>query len=194
MSAADTPAIPARAPDAAESVRTEVGNIPAIEGLRGVAVLWVMVFHFVVVRDGKLDDAFIAFLKGWPVLDVFARNGASNDALIALVYLAVIGGVLWAGFVGNHRRLDSRITSRLAAMRSGAATGRTTNNPTAGETTMQRRHFMASMAVAASAANAAPKLAIEGGRPVRKEPLVPLIPALESLNLGNRKFIYFFFQ
>ena len=32
----------------AESVRSEVGDIPAIEGLRGVAVLWVMVFHYFV--------------------------------------------------------------------------------------------------------------------------------------------------
>ncbi len=70
---------------AAESVRTEVGNIPAIEGLRGVAVLWVMAFHFVVVRDGKFDDAFIAFLKDWPVLDVFVRNGYLGVDLFFLI-------------------------------------------------------------------------------------------------------------
>lgn len=70
---------------AAESVRTEVGNIPAIEGLRGVAVLWVMAFHFVVVRDGKFDDAFIAFLKGWPALDVFVRNGYLGVDLFFLI-------------------------------------------------------------------------------------------------------------
>lgn len=37
---------------------------------------------------------------------------------------------------------------------------------------MQRRHFMVSMAAAASAAGAAPKLAIDGGEPVRNKPLV----------------------
>ena len=46
---------------------------------------------------------------------------ADNGALAPLAYLAVIGGVLWAGFVLNHRRLDSRITARLAEMRRGAA-------------------------------------------------------------------------
>jgi YjbE family integral membrane protein len=45
---------------------------------------------------------------------------AANGALAPLAYLAVIGGVLWAGFVLNHRRLDSRITARLAEMRRGA--------------------------------------------------------------------------
>ena len=86
MSSADPPAGAAPAPAvAAESVRTEVGNIPAIEGLRGVAVLWVMVFHFVVVRDGKFDDAFIAFLKDWPVLDVFVRNGYLGVDLFFLI-------------------------------------------------------------------------------------------------------------
>jgi len=80
LSAATTATSPA-----SESVRTEVGNIPAIEGLRGVAVLWVMAFHFVVVRDGKFDDAFIAFLKDWPVLDVFVRNGYLGVDLFFLI-------------------------------------------------------------------------------------------------------------
>jgi peptidoglycan/LPS O-acetylase OafA/YrhL len=70
---------------AAESVRTEVGNVPAIEGLRGVAVLWVMVFHYVVVRDGKFDDAFIAFVKDWTPLEVFVRNGYLGVDLFFLI-------------------------------------------------------------------------------------------------------------
>ena len=44
--------------------------------------------------------------------DVFA----ANDAAVALAYLVAIGGVLWAGFVKNHRRLESRITARLAVL------------------------------------------------------------------------------
>jgi YjbE family integral membrane protein len=44
--------------------------------------------------------------------DAFADNGAA----IALVYLAAIGGVLWAGFAKNHRKLESRINARLAAL------------------------------------------------------------------------------
>lgn len=84
MSAAE-PAPPASAAPVAEGVRAEVGNIPAIERLRGVAVLWVMVFHYVVVRDGKFADAFIAALKEWPVLDAFVRNGYLGVDLFFLI-------------------------------------------------------------------------------------------------------------
>ncbi|MBK6982996.1 MAG: acyltransferase [Betaproteobacteria bacterium] len=78
---------PADAPVAstAESVRSEVGDIPAIEGLRGVAVAWVMVFHYFVLRDGKFDDAFIAFLKSWAPLEAFARNGYLGVDLFFLI-------------------------------------------------------------------------------------------------------------
>ena len=44
--------------------------------------------------------------------DVFAANGAAAT----LAYFAAIGGVLWAGFVKNHRKLESRITARLAVL------------------------------------------------------------------------------
>jgi len=46
------------------------------------------------------------------VKETFALNGAAT----VLIFLAVIGGVLWAGFVRNHRRLESRISARLAAL------------------------------------------------------------------------------
>ncbi|MCW5777843.1 MAG: acyltransferase family protein, partial [Phycisphaeraceae bacterium] len=84
MSAAD-PNAPSPAAPAVESVRAEVGDVPAIEGMRGIAVLWVMVFHYVVVRDGKFDDAFVAFLKDWPALDAFARNGYLGVDLFFLI-------------------------------------------------------------------------------------------------------------
>jgi YjbE family integral membrane protein len=42
--------------------------------------------------------------------DVFAANGAAS----LLFYLLVIGGVLWSGFVKNHRKLESRMSARLA--------------------------------------------------------------------------------
>ncbi len=41
---------------------------------------------------------------------------AANGAAATLFYLAAIGGVLWAGFVKNHRKLESRITERLALL------------------------------------------------------------------------------
>jgi peptidoglycan/LPS O-acetylase OafA/YrhL len=69
----------------AESVRAEVGDIPSIEGLRGVAVLWVMAFHYVVVRDGGFGDPLIALLKDWPALDVLVRNGYLGVDLFFLI-------------------------------------------------------------------------------------------------------------
>jgi YjbE family integral membrane protein len=35
---------------------------------------------------------------------------------VPLLYALVVGGVLWAGFVRNHRRLESRIHARLAQL------------------------------------------------------------------------------
>lgn len=43
---------------ASGSVRSEVGNLPALDGLRGVAVLWVIVFHAFVLRK-DLGDPWI---------------------------------------------------------------------------------------------------------------------------------------
>jgi len=45
------------------------------------------------------------FVKDWFIAEPLAA---------ALLYLAIIPGVLWAGFVKNHRRLESRIHARLA--------------------------------------------------------------------------------
>lgn len=39
-----------------------------------------------------------------------------NEAAAFLLYFALIGGVLWGGFVKNHRQLESRIRTRLAAL------------------------------------------------------------------------------
>ena len=50
-----------------ESVRAEVGNIATLDGMRGIAVLWVILFHFYVLRPG---DAWVmacksSFLAPW---------------------------------------------------------------------------------------------------------------------------------
>ncbi|HEX7558788.1 MAG TPA: acyltransferase [Usitatibacter sp.] len=43
---------------ASGSVRSEIGNLPALDGLRGVAVLWVIAFHAFVLRK-DLGDPWI---------------------------------------------------------------------------------------------------------------------------------------
>ncbi len=69
-----------------EDVRAEVGHIAAIEGVRGIAVLWVMAFHYVAVR-GALDagDPFVAALARFPVADLLVRNGYLGVDLFFLV-------------------------------------------------------------------------------------------------------------
>lgn len=54
---------------------------------------------------------------------------------VPLTYLALTAGVLWAGFVRNHRRLESRISARLAAL---AQTPTLHSNPTEGGSPMHR--------------------------------------------------------
>jgi YjbE family integral membrane protein len=41
---------------------------------------------------------------------------AASGVTVPLAYFAIVGGVLWAGFVKNHRKLESRISARLAVL------------------------------------------------------------------------------
>ena len=68
-----------------EGVRSEVGYVPAIEGLRGVAVLWVMIFHYVVVREGRFADPWISAIEGVQPLNVLAHNGYLGVDLFFLI-------------------------------------------------------------------------------------------------------------
>jgi len=55
-----------------DGVRAEVGEIPVLDGLRGLAVIWVALFHFVVLRAG---DTWVDALHGMPALDALVRSG-----------------------------------------------------------------------------------------------------------------------
>ena len=70
-------------------VRAEVGNIGAIEGLRGVAVAWIVVFHWFVVRGVANGDPLNALIASSKPLTVIASNG----------YLAVDLFFLITGFL-----------------------------------------------------------------------------------------------
>jgi len=78
------PLIAATRPES-EGVRSEIGNIRAIEGLRGVAVLWVLVFHYVVVRSGHFHDPFVEWIDGSRPLSIVVRNGFLGVDLFFLI-------------------------------------------------------------------------------------------------------------
>ena len=57
-----------------DGVRDEVGRIPALDGMRGIAVLWVVAFHYIGFRQ-QLGDPWIAALARVTELDRIVRNG-----------------------------------------------------------------------------------------------------------------------
>jgi peptidoglycan/LPS O-acetylase OafA/YrhL len=68
-----------------QSVRAEVGNIVAIEGLRGVAVLWVILFHYLVIRDPAIHDPWNAWIGGTNPLGHVIGNGYLGVDLFFLI-------------------------------------------------------------------------------------------------------------
>jgi YjbE family integral membrane protein len=109
-------------------------SIPIVIWGSTLILKWVERFPVIVyVGAGVLAWTAAKMMIGEPLAkDVFDGNGA----IAPLAYVVVIGGVLWAGFVSNHRRLHSRITARLAEMRRGAPVPSEFSN--AGVPAMQR--------------------------------------------------------
>jgi peptidoglycan/LPS O-acetylase OafA/YrhL len=55
-------------------VRSEVGSIAPLDGLRGIAVLWVILFHYCALRE-PAGDPWVEALKRVPALEAVVRNG-----------------------------------------------------------------------------------------------------------------------
>jgi peptidoglycan/LPS O-acetylase OafA/YrhL len=64
-----------------ESVRSEVGRIGPVEGLRGIAVLWVIAFHCCVLRP---DDPWVHAIGSTPA-SAFFNNGYLGVDLFFLI-------------------------------------------------------------------------------------------------------------
>jgi peptidoglycan/LPS O-acetylase OafA/YrhL len=66
----------------AEGVRAEAGTIAAMDGLRGLSVSWILLFHFAVLR---LDDPWAAALRDTPFLGRAIAQGPFAVDLFFLI-------------------------------------------------------------------------------------------------------------
>ncbi len=67
---------------------------------------------FVYVGAGVLAWTAAKMMAGEPLLRPFY---ADYKLVVPLMFMVIVAGVLWAGFVKNHRRWESRISARLAS-------------------------------------------------------------------------------
>ena len=95
-------------------------SVPIVVWGSGMLLKWVERYPVIVYFGaGVLAWTAVKMISSEPhVKDIFA----SAPLLLPPLYVLVVGGVLYAGFVHNHRRLESRITAHLArlAAQSGA--------------------------------------------------------------------------
>ena len=70
---------------AREGVRSQVGFIAPVEGLRGVAVLLVVIFHFAMALDARFADPWLAAIDGTLFTRVVVRNGMLGVDLFFLI-------------------------------------------------------------------------------------------------------------
>jgi YjbE family integral membrane protein len=87
-------------------------SIPIVIWGSTVIMKWVDRFPaFVYVGAGVLAWTAVKMMTSEPLLGEFFDD---HRHVSPLLYLLIVTGVLWAGFVKNHRRLESRISAHLA--------------------------------------------------------------------------------
>jgi peptidoglycan/LPS O-acetylase OafA/YrhL len=95
-----------RTGNSAEGVKREVGYISAIEGLRGIAVLWVVLFHYVVVRGGQFADPVSEWVDASIVTKIIVRNGYLGVDLFFLI-TGFLLTLPWFKHAAEGRRVPS---------------------------------------------------------------------------------------
>jgi YjbE family integral membrane protein len=103
-------------------------SVPIVVWGSSLLLKWVERYPIIVYfGSGVLAWTAVKMMLGEP----FVKNNFADTEpyLVALVYLVMIVGVLLVGFIHNHRRLESRITARLAMFSAIAETASQDSNP-----------------------------------------------------------------
>jgi YjbE family integral membrane protein len=90
---------------------------------------------FVYLGAGVLAWTAARMMASEPLLKVFY---ADYKLLVPLLTVAIVAGVLAAGFVKNHRRIESRITAHLARFRQPPVAQSTDTQLTTGDDSMEK--------------------------------------------------------
>jgi YjbE family integral membrane protein len=96
-----------------------------VERYPGLVYLGAGVLAFTAVKMMTSEPAFGVALASFP-------------AAAPMVYGVTVFGVLWAGFLENHRRLESRISARLASLKSQRIDDSAKINITEGENAVKK--------------------------------------------------------
>ena len=90
---------------------------------------------FVYLGAGVLAWTAAKMMSAEPLLKDFY---ADHHMVVPLMFVLIVAGVLWAGFVKNHRHLESRITSRLARFADRPSTTPLVSQPAEGANIMEK--------------------------------------------------------
>jgi len=110
-------------------------SVPIVVWGSQVLLRWVERFPAIVYFGaGVLAWTAVKMVVSEPLV---APLVADYPVVAPLLYMVAVVGVLWAGFLKNHRQLESRIRARLAAMSQVAAAPRAASTAPEGDA-MQR--------------------------------------------------------